>query len=719
MTVSTTTSRVDYTGNGVTTSFAVPFPFVADDYLVVLRTVISTGVSTTLTLDSVGVDGYSVSGAGGSAGSVSVVTAPTNLQRLSIIQNVPGTQEADFVANDPFPAETFEDALDKLQMQINSLRTGISRSLVLYEGDIDGSGRYNANGNRVSDIADGVEAQDAATVAQLSSIVSSSTPFIQTGAGAVLRTDQDKLREVISVTDFGAIGDGTTDNIDKIDAAIAEAIIRGADLYWPDGIFNVSSGVASFHDLRHLGPGAIRRGSSTFYVDPLASQSNTIFVNPASGGLVKDGLTDFYAFTSLTDAFNALTNYGPSLRGVWVVQLAAGTYEGALFPTGLRSRQELTIQGPDVGGTPNVPTAIIDGTSSSFRKGIAGTNNIRLLIKDVKVQDFAAVDEAGIEFSQFCRIRLNNVHADNCYYGWHFLDWTFYDALGGIIENCTVGIQELFGVVRNFKVATSDAERTLIQNCADYGLKAKELCTGHLDYAKIDNCNNGVFLARCSTANLTNCDIYNNTIGAVCTSGSSIVDVPSVDWGAGTADANTVKFLMRGASSEVVRNGGENVPTTPYVGLTEKKVGFDYAVVAHTGTAVRTTIYAAIYTAKAGDLQAVGGHIRGRVYGVATALAGTCIVELRNAGANVCTVTLPVAAAGAFVIDFNLFVVTAGDSQQHVSEARINGGTIVAAAATRAIPFSSVDQVLQVTATLSNSADTVTFRGAELYTTEA
>jgi hypothetical protein len=457
------------------------------------------------------------------------------------------------------------------------------------------------------------------------------------------------------------------------------------------------------------------RATGAGIFSPTSSQVRYV---ATTGSDSNSGLTALAPFATLQRAIDDFEASGG--KGEWTINLAAGTYtEGAQFSGNHSTEHYVTIQGPSVGGTPNVPTAIIDGTSSVFRRGIKGADRLNVKIKDVKVVDFDGPDESGLEFMRFCRVYLDNAHATNCFQGWHFLDFTYYDALGGIIDACDTGVLELFGVVRNFKVATSDAERTLIQNCTEYGLKAKEMCTGHLDYAKIDNCNNGVFLSRCSTANLANCDIYNNTIGAVCTSGSSIVDSATTDWGATTSNANTIKFLMRGASSEVVRNGGENVPTSPYVGLTEKKVGFDYSVTAHTGTVTRTAIYSAIYSPKAGDFQAAGGHIRCRVYGVATALAGTCIVELRTAGANVCTVTLPAATAGGFVIDMNLYVLASGDSQQHFTEARINGGTSVIAAATRAVAFSAADTVLQVTAALSNSADNVTFRGAELYTTDA
>lgn len=48
--------------------------------------------------------------------------------------------------------------------------------------------------------------------------------FIQAGTGAVTRTMQDKVREVFSVKDFGAVGNGTTDDTAAFSAAAKAAI---------------------------------------------------------------------------------------------------------------------------------------------------------------------------------------------------------------------------------------------------------------------------------------------------------------------------------------------------------------------------------------------------------------------------------------------------------------------------------------------------------------
>lgn len=128
MTVSTTTSRADYNGNGTTTAFAVPFYFLDNSHLTVLRTQITTGVITTLALTT----NYTVTGAGVFAGgTVTCLVAPTADQKLSILRNVPLTQLNTYVPNDPFPAASHEQALDKLTMEVQQLDEALDRALTL------------------------------------------------------------------------------------------------------------------------------------------------------------------------------------------------------------------------------------------------------------------------------------------------------------------------------------------------------------------------------------------------------------------------------------------------------------------------------------------------------------------------------------------------------------------------------------------------------------
>lgn len=69
-------------------------------------------------------------------------------------------------------------------------------------------------------------------------IDSSGVNFLQAGTGAVVRTVQNKLRDIISVKDFGAVGDGITDDTQAIQDAIDAA--AGRYVYVPAGTYRVS-----------------------------------------------------------------------------------------------------------------------------------------------------------------------------------------------------------------------------------------------------------------------------------------------------------------------------------------------------------------------------------------------------------------------------------------------------------------------------------------------
>jgi len=127
MTVASSTSRVSYSGNGSTTAFSVPFYFLENAHLrVILRS--STGVETVQVITS----DYTVSGEGSpSGGTITMLVAPALGETIVIVRNVPRTQETDYTANDPFPADSHERALDKLTMVTQQMQEELDRSAKL------------------------------------------------------------------------------------------------------------------------------------------------------------------------------------------------------------------------------------------------------------------------------------------------------------------------------------------------------------------------------------------------------------------------------------------------------------------------------------------------------------------------------------------------------------------------------------------------------------
>jgi hypothetical protein len=124
----------------------------------------------------------------------------------------------------------------------------------------DGTGPNNMganldmDSNRIINLANGVNNQDAVTKTQLdvnkaevNALVQSlsTTPygdagnvsFVPAGVAAVATTVQDKLRETVSVKDFGAVGDGVTDDT----AAIQAALAASDTVYVPAGNYRISA----------------------------------------------------------------------------------------------------------------------------------------------------------------------------------------------------------------------------------------------------------------------------------------------------------------------------------------------------------------------------------------------------------------------------------------------------------------------------------------------
>ena len=128
MTVATNLNRDQYTGDGSQTGFTVTFLFFANVDLEVTVRDTTTGVESVKVLDT----DYTVTGAGTPpGGTVTFTTAPASGDTITILRVMPLKQETDYQPNDPFPAETHEQALDIATMGLQQLAEALGRALKL------------------------------------------------------------------------------------------------------------------------------------------------------------------------------------------------------------------------------------------------------------------------------------------------------------------------------------------------------------------------------------------------------------------------------------------------------------------------------------------------------------------------------------------------------------------------------------------------------------
>ncbi|MEE5046316.1 sialate O-acetylesterase [Pseudomonas alliivorans] len=157
-----------YAANGVTTIYAVPFLVIeAGDLKVYLNGVLITS-------------GYTQSGVGLPTSSVTFATAPTG--DLYFVLEVPFQRLADYQENGDFLAATVNRDFDRIWQALKQLFRFNGRALTLGASDVDGSGAYRAKGNRIADLADPINAQDAATKNWATKLIAN---LLQTGQGPV------------------------------------------------------------------------------------------------------------------------------------------------------------------------------------------------------------------------------------------------------------------------------------------------------------------------------------------------------------------------------------------------------------------------------------------------------------------------------------------------------------------------------------------------------
>lgn len=105
--------------------------------------------------------------------------------------------------------------------------------------------------------------------------LSTRIPFLQSGAGAVARTVDAKLKDVVSVKDFGAVGDGVANDTAAINAALSFTYTNLKAVYFPAGTYLYDGG------------GALGNGNVLYGDGRNATVIKSRLASPTSGYLVR------------------------------------------------------------------------------------------------------------------------------------------------------------------------------------------------------------------------------------------------------------------------------------------------------------------------------------------------------------------------------------------------------------------------------------------------
>jgi hypothetical protein len=325
MTIVATETRVEYTGDGSTEDFTVPFRFLEDEHLAVYVD----GELQTLTTH------YTVSGEDDAeGGEVSFVDAPDADADIVIELDMDIEQPVDYARNDSFPAETHERALDRGTLTVLQLSSLVARAMRLPKGEggtaqdwdtllslANRSGKYAFYFDETTGAPELFEDIGTTTLSQ--SVIGGHL-YPQTAAelaGGVTPTNY--YYPPGDVRRYGAAADGTDDY-----AEFARASDASLDVYVPRGTSRVATPVKWRTGQRWHGDGY----SSHVYSDEVATGGiGQVFI----GGTIDDGgLTDANAVAFDLDAVTKGDDYVTCSTAADASNFAAGDIVAVYGGTG-------------------------------------------------------------------------------------------------------------------------------------------------------------------------------------------------------------------------------------------------------------------------------------------------------------------------------------------------------------------------------------------------
>lgn len=173
---------------------------------------------------------------------------------------------------------TYVPGANNLAVYVNGLRMVAGADYIETDADTVTFNSGLTLGDEVSFVC-GRELSDATGAEQVS--------FVPAGTSAVARTVESKLRDVVSVKDFGAVGNGVANDTAAIQAAInAVASAGGGTVLVPKGSYICTTTITLKIGVNLVGEGTVHHA---FYVNPAYTKTGSVLLvtGPASGDCIK------------------------------------------------------------------------------------------------------------------------------------------------------------------------------------------------------------------------------------------------------------------------------------------------------------------------------------------------------------------------------------------------------------------------------------------------
>lgn len=360
-------------------------------------------------------------------------------------------------------------------------------------------------------------------------------------------------------------------------------------------------------------------------------QTINIYVN-ANGDDSNNGIDISTPFKSIQKAFDYIKeDVKSSLVKKYVVNIGSGIYNELDIVFDTPTVERVIIQGTNVGGTPNIPTTIINGEGGvDYQHGMRINGvGVKVLVKDIKFTNFTGGNNRiGLVGENECDLTTENVHSDNCSWcGIYAFNTVRARIQGGKLTNCRNGF---IANSTQCSIGYTEGRGTIISDCVESGIYWSRGSQGHIDYCNISNCGIGIDVSENSRVSTVDNIISNNVIGIRTRNGGV--------YGEGGQNQiysnNTTTFSYKSFSGDTNELINAN-----------SKIMVAYDRLLKTVSGIGTKDLSTPYTIKANRLFGVGKQLIMDIYASGTMTTGSSVIV--KIGDMICSLQIPSAITNA------------------------------------------------------------------------